>query len=1038
MEMTSGMLQHFIAFAPEDSAVYHVSKDGALETLYLSENIPSLLGMTREEYLDITNRDAMDLTIPADRAGLQAVTAACIRDRKPINYFYRVFHKTKGFDWVHVNAHVCAEMDSRPVILARFANMTMEGGIYMHILDASDRKVFVIDRGNYDVLYANGLACADSNGSRRTLLNRKCYDFICGKDHPCGRCSMCSTEDGYYNCDIRHDLDTGRWEEITKRGISWCGHPSLLIMIKDITRSKLSEVKAERYRRMYADATQEAKLIVWTYDTDTHSVSMLWDGYTKEVCEKYDVPQIIKNIPESLTGYIDEEDRAGFIRLYNDMDSGADHSECEFHFKLPNQAQPQYERVVAGTMLDDTGKKRSVYCIGQNITSQKLAQLEYDNMRKQLINNLADVAGSFQLNLTKNLYISGYSCFPGVVAALERRTADEHFAATAQTIVDDRIKKSVLRDYTCANLLKLFGDGQKELACDYPVRTSRGGIMWIHSIMHIMRNPSTGDIEGITYSKDITVQKRNAEIIRLAVSENCEYVGIIDIVAGTYERHSGTWILSDARGQVFPYGSIRADVASLLLTEDVVKDVLKRTDIPAVIEGLSYAPRYIVSYHCTNADDNRYQTKQISFCWLNDAHREILVTQQDVTATYEQEQKNNQQLRQAMLMAEHANDMKTEFLSNLSHDMRTPLNAVLGYTGFAMQSDNPEEIKDYLRKIAKSGNLLLTLINDTLDLSKIESGKITLKPEIIGCGEAISRVVASIRPEAEKKNIRFVIDNSRAVMATINIDVLRVQEIFNNLLSNAVKFTSSGGTITLIIECVKLEKNCVHDRITVRDTGCGISPDFLPRIFEPFTQERTAENAGIGGSGLGLSIVKRLINLMGGTIEVSSTLGKGTDFVVCLDFERVDDSLQEKSRQSAGTLSLDGLHLLLCEDNAMNREIAVKLLEFRGVSADIAINGREGLTLFANSKPGTYDAVIMDVRMPVMDGIDATKAIRSLTREDAEKIPIIAMTADAFDDDVQKCTDAGMNAHISKPIDPETLYGTIAAEVNRAKNQQKR
>ena len=177
---------------------------------------------------------------------------------------------------------------------------------------------------------------------------------------------------------------------------------------------------------------------------------------------------------------------------------------------------------------------------------------------------------------------------------------------------------------------------------------------------------------------------------------------------------------------------------------------------------------------------------------------------------------------------------------------------------------------------------------------------------------------------------------------------------------------------------------------------------------------------------------------MGGTIEVSSTLGKGTDFVVCLDFERVDDSLQEKSRQSAGTLSLDGLHLLLCEDNAMNREIAVKLLKFRGISADIAINGREGLTLFANSKPGTYDAVIMDVRMPVMDGIDATKAIRSLTREDAEKIPIIAMTADAFDDDVQKCTDAGMNAHISKPIDPETLYNTIAAEVNRAKNQQKR
>ena len=189
MEMTSGMLQHFIAFLRRKIRQSITSaKTARLRPCICPENIPSPLGMTREEYLDITNRDAMDLTIPADRAGLQAVTAACIRDRKPINYFYRVFHKTKGSDWVHVNAHVRRD-GLKTGDSGKVCEHDPEGGIYSAHLDASDRKVFVIDRGNYDVLYANGLACADSNGSRRTLLNRKCYDFICGKDHPCGRCS---------------------------------------------------------------------------------------------------------------------------------------------------------------------------------------------------------------------------------------------------------------------------------------------------------------------------------------------------------------------------------------------------------------------------------------------------------------------------------------------------------------------------------------------------------------------------------------------------------------------------------------------------------------------------------------------------------------------------------------------------------------------------------------------------------------------------------------------------------------------------------
>jgi len=221
----------------------------------------------------------------------------------------------------------------------------------------------------------------------------------------------------------------------------------------------------------------------------------------------------------------------------------------------------------------------------------------------------------------------------------------------------------------------------------------------------------------------------------------------------------------------------------------------------------------------------------------------------------------------------------------------------------------------------------------------------------------------------------------------------------------------------------------VHDRLSVRDNGCGMSAEFLPKVFEPFAQERLAANAGVGGSGLGLSIVKRLVELMGGTIEVRSELGAGTEFVVCLDFERVDDVLVETNDERVPMDALRGRRVLLCEDNAMNTEIAKALLEMRGVTVDCAENGQLGCERFEASAPGTYDAVLMDIRMTVLDGYHAARRLRALPRPDAGRVPIIAMTADAYDDDVRRCTESGMNDHISKPIDPELLYRTLQSFV---------
>ena len=380
--------------------------------------------------------------------------------------------------------------------------------------------------------------------------------------------------------------------------------------------------------------------------------------------------------------------------------------------------------------------------------------------------------------------------------------------------------------------------------------------------------------------------------------------------------------------------------------------------------------------------------------------------------------------------ADAANEAKSSFLSSVSHDMRTPLNAVLGYTSIARDSRDMDRIQDYLAKVEQSGKVLQQLIDDTLDLNKISTGMTSLRPEPVAAYEIFDDIETAIRPSLAKKDIRFVTDFDGSPMATILVDKVRVREVFLNLLNNSVKFTPRGGTIMLSVRRESTDADIAHEVIVVTDTGCGMSPEFLPTVFEPFAQERTDVNQDIEGSGLGLAIVKGLIDQMGGRIEVESDLGEGSTFTVYLDFKLVPKHDDERDlEESARLTTLRGRRVLLVEDNSMNTEIAKVLLEHEGVEVDCAVDGKEGLDRFRASQLGEYDAICMDVRMPVMDGLEATRAIRALDRSDARHVPIVAMTANAYDEDVKQCLEAGMDAHISKPIDPKNLFTTLARAI---------
>ena len=405
----------------------------------------------------------------------------------------------------------------------------------------------------------------------------------------------------------------------------------------------------------------------------------------------------------------------------------------------------------------------------------------------------------------------------------------------------------------------------------------------------------------------------------------------------------------------------------------------------------------------------------------------------------------NDELRQAqdiaaeaLQSAERASKAKTDFLANMSHDIRTPMNAIIGITTLMKNElHQPEKLAEHLGKLESSGQLLLGIINDILDMSRIESGKTTLNVKKMNLPQQISQLDSIIRQQAGQRRQTFTV-NTHLQHENVLADPNRLNQVLMNILSNAVKYTPKGGHIRLEVEELPRNEHFARYRFVVQDDGIGMSEEFQKTLFDPFTREERSGTNKVQGTGLGMAITKNIVDLMGGSINVESTTGKGTRFEVVLEFpvDAEADTVPEAQvlpEEEEETSPLSGMKFLCAEDNAINAEILEMLLEANGASCTICSNGQEIVDAFASVKPGEYDMILMDVQMPVMNGLEATAAIRKLDSETAKNIPIIALIANAYHEDIQKCLAAGMNAHLSKPINIDRAVRTIIECARTAK-----
>ena len=419
----------------------------------------------------------------------------------------------------------------------------------------------------------------------------------------------------------------------------------------------------------------------------------------------------------------------------------------------------------------------------------------------------------------------------------------------------------------------------------------------------------------------------------------------------------------------------------------------------------------------------------------------VLVANRDATEEKEREIAQDKNLRNALAAAEHANRAKTAFLSNMSHDIRTPMNAIIGFTALATAHiDNTELVLDYLKKIRTSGQHLLSLINDVLDMSRIESGSVEIEYAAVHLPDILNDLKTIIQGSSYSRQQKLSIDTQDILHEDIITDKLRLTQVLLNISSNAVKFTPVGGRISI---CVS-EKPCNKDGFTtvifrVKDNGSGMSPEFRKHVFDSFSREHTVTENGIGGTGLGMAIAKNIVDMMGGTIQVESEVGKGTEFTVAFECKIAGAAVKQEPAPEPGDLiksenqkpqteskrSYKGKKALLVEDNELNREIATAILEEIGLEVDIAEDGTDAVNMMSSAESRKYDLIFMDIQMPKMDGYTATREIRTLDDPKCANIPIIAMTANAFEEDRKKAIKAGMNGHIAKPISADAILENL-------------
>ncbi|MGI6500991.1 MAG: PAS domain-containing protein [Anaerostipes sp.] len=972
---------------------------------------------------DVLDGNVLSIIYEEDKEQVRKSYTDAIMQDTVTSSTYRVLKNDGSCVWINATFSRFGEKDGYPVLQCVFTPVSMQQELQIKALSQRFTGIALIDAETEELYYANEASFYLNSKQPKAYTGKKCYEVYGNSGHHCEHCWQKDLAPGIDHTEstmLRH----GRILSIYAEKRHWNDRLVFVEYINDITEKQQIQEMLKNSEETYDSICRFIGLWTWSFEIETGNAYP-----SKKMQEDFGMPAFLKEYPESFLeyGYVLSEDRSLYLDKIREIKDGAAEVEMVLMVHFPDKSR-HWVRIRINRLLKTDTTKSIAVGSAIIIDREKTLEARIAAERQKLVSINPSLLRYVVINVSKN-QITEHKEFRDDIAGAEVEiTMEEMLSFVEKCAYHDESWENYREIHQCEKLIELYNSGTTSIQIDGQHQTTDGFMMWIRNSLHLLQDPVTNDIYLYEYAHNIHTEKIMEIIIEGAGDNEYERFGFLDLKNGQISLFRPAHRGVKPTVEIVQYEKLgQICIENEVLPEDreMFLETLSMEHIAKVLEECT---QFEYNYRSLDVEGNiHYKKTKISS--YESENKTCILALTDVTSEIAENEEQKNTLEAALKKATEASRAKSEFLARMSHDIRTPLNAILGLTALSMdETDLTEQIRENLMNIRGSGEFLLGLVNDILDMSQIEAGAVKLNLAPYLYTDFLAKLKTMFEPQCKAKNITFEFEEVTLTKAVIT-DKLRMDQIFFNILSNAVKFTPEGGRIAYYTDNIVVDAKHISADYIIEDNGIGMSEEFQKKIFQPFEQEDTKYSTDLKGGGLGLSIAKTLVALMGGSIKVESREKVGTKVTVHLGFELAEMSANSKEKDSISVLhatgDLNGKHVLLVEDHLLNAKIATRLLEKKGVIVSHAENGKIAVDVFAASEEGFFAAILMDIRMPVMDGLEATKAIRKLNRPDAISIPIIAMSANAFEEDVKKSLASGMNEHLAKPVDPQRLYTTL-------------
>lgn len=742
----------------------------------------------------------------------------------------------------------------------------------------------------------------------------------------------------------------------------------------------------------------------WKYDPKNHTIYFI----TKESNEYKE--KIQENMPQEMfdKNVVHPEDIEKAKELYRKVDAGEPFVSSLIRFREENEWR--YKEINYTGIYNSKGT--ILYALGssKDVTEEMENRKRYENMITFLRTSSEKGQWNILSDITDHRVVMARG-FGFVNKLRETKMTHEEGMLLFAELLNKKEEKEWLLSFTREKIIQAYKEGERVFEREVEMQDPNGELTWYKEKIVLIKDPNNQHIMLLLSTEECTVEEKMKNLVSTVAGREFDFVVLADLKT---ERYT---IFLDNRKIIMGEHFFDKDLEGNgtfkgYEIQNILKDAKKKERILKRLRKEDEVIQYI-----DVIDENKQMRKKIKIFYVDQARIQICFLVSDISDVYFSGQKKNQELEIAKEEAERANQIKSEFLGRMSHDMRTPMNAIIGFSSIGYDEAETQRAKESFKRIEESAEYLLALLSDILDLQRIENNKTELKEEPIHFEKLLASSYSIIEMKAEKKGVSFYTKQESSIPEYLFLDSIHLNQIVINILSNAIKYTPAGGTVRVITAFEEREDSKTI-KVTVKDSGVGMSQEFLSHVYDSFSQERNSQTEIEEGSGLGMAISKKLVNLLGGTLKIESKLNHGTTCYLEIPVKKLKETEYLKmisEKKGIKNLDISGSKVLICEDNEINRELLKKILKVKNIQCDVAKNGLIGVE---KAKKNEYDAILMDIRMPKMDGLEATRKIREFNKE----VPIIALSANTYSEDIKKSKEAGINIHLSKPIDKDELY----------------